>query len=341
MQRSTLTLLTLLGAFALLIWLAPVAVLTGFGGILTAVALRSLALPIARRTPLNEATSVLAVSLLILLLAAAGVWLAAEALMEEARQFAQRLPEAWQAASTRLRDLPGGAWIIEQIPSAGELGDAAGGAARTALAGLSGALGGLGTFVLILLLGVYLAADPATYRRGLLRLLAPSLRLRAARTLYATADTLRGWLLGQAFAMMVTGMLTFLGLWLLGVPLAGLLAVLSALFGFVPYVGPIVGGVPAVLIALGQDPSLVPWVVGLVLLVQNVEGNILTPLVQQRSADIPPALLLGAQLLFGGGLGILGVVLAAPVAAALVTAVRVGYVEAWVEPPDEEPAPTG
>jgi predicted PurR-regulated permease PerM len=161
------------------------------------------------------------------------------------------------------------------------------------------------------------------------------MRPRGEATLNAMAHALRGWLLGQMFAMVVSGTLTFLGLWALGVPLAGLLAILTAIFGFMPYIGPVIGSVPAMLIAASEDPSLVPWVIGLFVLVQNIEGNFLTPMVQKQSSDVPPALLLGAQALFGSGLGFLGVLLAAPIAAAGMAAIRVSYVEGWVEDPGD------
>ena len=331
MNHARATLFVLLAAVALLLWLAPDVLLALFAGLLLAIALRAAAVPIARRVPwVGEVGAVLGVSLVILVILGTGAWYGASALAEEARQFADDLPRAWAELTRRLGSLPGADRVREMLSGAAP--DASG-AASAALRGVSGTFGALGTALLVLIVGIYLAADPETYRGGFLRLLAPPLRPRAEATLDSVADTLRGWLLGQGFAMIVTGVLTFLGLWALGVPLAGLLSVITAIVGFIPYIGPIVGGLPAVLIALSQDPSLVPWVIALFFVVQNVEGNILTPLVQQRAADVPPVLLLAAQALFGSGVGIIGVVVAAPGAAAAMAAIRTGYVEAWVEDP--------
>jgi len=94
--------------------------------------------------------------------------------------------------------------------------------------------------------------------------------------------------------------------------------------------GPVIGGVPAVLLAMTEDPMLGLWVVGLILVVQTVEGNFLTPMVQARTADLPPALLLIVQVLTGALFGLLGVALAAPLSAMALVLVRRGYTEAWL-----------
>jgi predicted PurR-regulated permease PerM len=149
-------------------------------------------------------------------------------------------------------------------------------------------------------------------------------------TFNEAGTTLRGWLLGQAIGMIVAGTLTWIGLMLLGVPLAGLLGTIIAVLNFIPVIGPMIGAVPAVLLALTQAPSLALWVVGLVILVQTVEGNFLTPMVQSRTADLPPALLLVTQVLTGALFGLLGVALAAPLSALGMVLVRRGYVEGWL-----------
>ena len=100
---------------------------------------------------------------------------------------------------------------------------------------------------------------------------------------------------------------------------------------FIPVLGPVIGGVPAVLLAVTQDPILGAWVVGLIVLVQTVEGNFLTPMVQARTADLPPALLLIVQVLTGALFGLLGIALAAPLSAIGLVVVKHAYVEGWLE----------
>ncbi|TCH99664.1 AI-2E family transporter [Roseococcus sp. SYP-B2431] len=340
MSRTLLSALILLATLLVLFILTPGVLLVLFAGALLAVALRALAVPIAARLGVGEGWGVAAVALLALVLAGLAFWFAADALSAQADSFRQELPGLVQGVQERLSRYGWGRWIIEQVdprrlmPS----GETAGQVANYAVTSLGGLLGGLGDAVLILLLGLYLASDPATYRKAALCLVAPPARPRFRALLDEAGETLRGWLLGQLFAMAVTGLITGLGLWALGVPLAGLLALIAAIFGFIPYIGPVISVVPALLVALGEDPSLIPWVIGLFVLSQNVEGNLLTPMVQSRTADMPPAYLLGAQALMGSGFGLIGVVLAAPLAAVVMVAVKVGYVEGWVEAPAEPSA---
>lgn len=336
MRHEQATLLIALGAVALVAWLAPDVLLIVFAGCLLAVALRAAGVPLARRLNLAEHWGVMIVALLALVAIGLVLWFGFATLAGQAREFTQAAPRVLRDLAELLRDLPGAEWLKRNLSPEG-MQPSAQTAANVALAGVGGTLGALGNVLLVLLLGLYIGSDPTLYRRGALALLSPGLRPRGEATLNAMAHGLRGWLLGQMFGMTFTGVFTFLGLWALGVPLAALLAILSAVFGFMPYIGPVLGAVPAILIAASQDPSLVPWVVALYLASQNIEGNVLTPMVQKQASDVPPAVLLGAQALFGTGLGFLGILLAAPIAAAALAAIRVSYVEGWVEDPADTP----
>jgi predicted PurR-regulated permease PerM len=333
MSRSLISALVLLAALLVLFILVPGVLLVLFAGALLAVALRALAVPIADRLGIGEGWGVMIVSLLALVLLGLAFWFASDALSAQADSFRQQLPGLVDSVQERLSRYGWGRWLIEQvdprrlIPS----GDTAGTAATYAVSGLGGLLGGLGDVVLILLLGLYLASAPGPSRKAATSLLAPAARPRFLALLDEAGQSLRGWLLGQLFAMTVTGVFIGSGLWALGVPLAGLLGLIAAIFAFIPYIGPLISVVPALLVALGQDPSLVPWVIGLFVTSFTVEGNLLTPMVQSRTAHLPPAYLLGAQALMGSGFGLIGVALAAPFAALVLVAVKVGYVEGWVE----------
>jgi predicted PurR-regulated permease PerM len=123
--------------------------------------------------------------------------------------------------------------------------------------------------------------------------------------------------------MAINGTLTALGLWLLGVPLALTLGLLAALLNFIPNIGPIIAGVPAVLLALMHSPMQALYVVGLYLVLQSVDGYLLTPLVDRCTVSVPPALTLAAQMLLGG----LGLALASPLTAAAIVLVQKLYIE--------------
>ncbi|MFH5924501.1 AI-2E family transporter [Roseomonas xinghualingensis] len=333
-RHATATLLILLAVIALVGWAAPSFVLIIFASCLLAVALRAAGVPLAERLNIAPHWGVMIMALLALAAIGLLLWFGFAGLAAQIREFAEAAPRVLRDVVEMASGLPGADWLQRNITPE-QVQPSPQAAANIALAGVDNTLSALGNFLLVLLLGLYIGADPTLYRNGALALLSPGLRPRGEATLNAMAHALRGWLLGQMFAMAVSGALTFLGLWALGVPLAGLLSILTAIFGFIPYIGPVIGCVPAMLIAASEDPSLVPWVVGLFVLVQNIEGNFLTPMVQKQSSDVPPALLLGAQALFGSGLGFLGILLAAPIAAAAMAAIRVSYVEGWVEDPGD------
>ncbi|MDB5416166.1 MAG: hypothetical protein JWR10_4501 [Rubritepida sp.] len=333
MSRTLISCLTLLLVILILFCLAPGVLLVLFAGALLAVAIRAIACPLAERLGIGEGWGVLIVSLSAVALFGLAFWLAADALTAQADSFRQQLPQLMDRVQDRVSQYSWGRWVIGQVDPRRLIptGEAASQAASYAVSGLGGLLGGLGDVVLIVLLGLYLASDPEPYRKAALALVTPGARPRFLTLLNEAGGALRGWLAGQLFAMAVTGVFIGTGLWALGVPLAGLLGLIAAIFAFIPYIGPFISVVPALLVALGQDPSLVLWVIGLFVLSQNVEGNLLTPMVQSHTSHLPPAYLLGAQALMGTGFGLIGIVLAAPFAALIMVAVKIGYVEGWVE----------
>lgn len=197
--------------------------------------------------------------------------------------------------------------------------------------GFGGALSGVfeffGNIVVILFIGLYGAADPKLYKNGFLKLIPPANRKRMEEVLDENFETLKWWLVGQFFSMTVIGISTTIGLMMLDVPLAFILGVIAALFTFIPNIGPIAAAVPAILLSLTIDPKVALYVVILYLGTQTVESYFLTPLVQQKTIDLPPVLILATQILFGMTLGILGLAVAAPLTAVAIVATKMLYIE--------------
>ncbi|RAI55264.1 AI-2E family transporter [Roseicella frigidaeris] len=332
MTRAQGSVLVLVGLLLFLLWLVPEVPLLGFAAVLLALALRAGGEPLARRTGLPDWAAVLLVAALTVAALALAVWAAAGPLAEQATQLAQRLPQSLETLRGWLSGTAWGDWLLRQAEP-GQLisGSSAETAAQAAARAAGSTLGGLGNLVLVVLLALYLAVQPAGYLSGLRSLFDPRIDGRVQETLAEIGHTLRGWLLGQAFAMIVAGTLTWLGFWALGIPLAGLLAAIIGLLNFIPVLGPVIGGVPAVLLAMTEQPVLGLWVVGVIVAVQTIEGNFLTPMVQSRTADLPPALLLIVQVLTGALFGLLGVALAAPLSALGLVLAKKVYVEGWLE----------
>lgn len=192
---------------------------------------------------------------------------------------------------------------------------------------------GIADFVLVLVGAIFMAGNPDVYRRGFLLLVPGKAEAVAAQALDDSGAGLRGWMLGQAISSLVVAALTWIGLLLLGVPAAGGLGVIAGLLDVIPMVGPIIAGVPAVLLAFTVSPLTALWTLLLFLAIQQLQGNFLQPMIQKHAVDIPPALLLFAVLAFGLLFGFLGVLLAAPLTIVSFILVRRVYVEAILGKP--------
>lgn len=281
-----------------------------FAAILVAVLLRAAADLLERVTPLRGRWSVSLACLLVGAALAAFLWLMGSQIRTQAVLLVEQLPSLMEAAE----DWLGFDDLGEEVR--GQLGDMAmdGGVATNVASTSALFLEAAANTLIVLATGVYIALAPGLYRAGLLKLLPQPRQEQADETLEATGRALRLWLLGQLVAMALVGTLTTLGLWLLGIPSALALGVLAGALEFVPFVGPLVSAVPAIALGLAEGPTTALWVIGLYAVIQLVEGNLITPLVQQHAVDLPPPLTIFAILAFGVLFGPLGILLATPLA---------------------------
>jgi predicted PurR-regulated permease PerM len=178
----------------------------------------------------------------------------------------------------------------------------------------------------VLFVGVFLAIKPHWYRDKFALLFPSSTRSRVSEILDDIGETLWNWLQGRVATMFITGVGTGIVLWLLGIPLAFTLGVITGLLTFIPNIGGILALMLAMLVALSQGPSTVMWVVIAYGVLQFIESNVVTPLIQQHQTSVPPPVLLSAQLMMGVMTGFLGVLVATPLVAATIVVVRDAYV---------------
>jgi predicted PurR-regulated permease PerM len=190
----------------------------------------------------------------------------------------------------------------------------------------------------VFFVGIFLAADPGTYRRGALLLVPPARRPRVDEVLGEIGETLLRWLSGRLLLMAAIGVLSWVGLLLLGVPLALALALIAGLLSFIPNIGPVVSAVPAMLIAASVTPMLAVWVAVLYLAIQTAETYLLEPFVVRKTVDLPAATNIGFQLLMGTWLGVPGLTVATPLLAALTVAITRFYVEDALGDPQPDEA---
>jgi predicted PurR-regulated permease PerM len=205
---------------------------------------------------------------------------------------------------------------------------------------VSTALGALTSMVMILVIGIFLAVEPRLYERGF----AWMLPMRSRDSFYRTASemgaVLRRLMAGRLIGMAVEGFGTWFLLWAGGVPMAALLGILTGLLAFIPNIGAIISGVLIVLAGFSVGVEAGLWAIGVYVIVQVVDGYLIVPYVARKTVDLAPALVLGAQLLFGALFGIMGLALADPIIAMIKTALQRKSVEdhgSAALPPGEQP----
>ena len=308
-------------------WFAADALLLIFACILCAVLLYKLSSMLAQRLPMRRQFALALVVLLLFAVIGLGGWAMAPQISEQSGLLAEAVPKALQKLHSVVNEYPLLKKIMAGLPKPEQLVKQMSSLVPNAGLFFGGVLGAIGNVVIILFVGIYFAASPRLYTNGVIKLIPQSKRPRARQVVDEIGSTLSNWLLGKSVSMLIVGTATSIGLSLLGVPLALILGIIAGLLDFVPYLGPIMAGVPAVLIAFSISPDLALYTVLLFTGVQLVEGYLLQPLIESRAVDLPPALTIVMQLVFGTLFGFAGVALATPLAAALKVLVQMLYVE--------------
>ncbi|CAN5881010.1 AI-2E family transporter [soil metagenome] len=323
-SRAGLVLLGILAA--VFFWFAGRLLLLVFAGVLFAIFLRTGAGFLSKYLRLPSGWSLLLFVLLLLGGATTAGWLFAPSLAEQARDLTEAVPKAYSQLTDRLRETTWGGWVLDQVEE-GQNAQEDGAMVGHATTAAWRLIDGIVAFVVVLFVGLYLAVDPQAYVRGVLRLVPMARRRRAGEVLYATGYQLRWWLLGQLLSMIVVGLIMGIGLAFIGVPLAFALGVLAGLLEFIPTIGPPLAVIPALLLALVDEPQKALYVLILYAALQIIESYLLTPLVQQRAVHLKPVVTITAQVFFAWTFGAIGILIAVPLIAAVQVAVQMWYVE--------------
>ena len=307
--------------------LAADALLLVFACILCAILLYKLSEIVARKLHMKRK---LALALVVVLLGAIigfGSWAMAPQISEQSGKLAKEIPAAIERLQGEVQQHPILRRIVAELPPPEQIVKQMGTMVPNAGLFFGGVVGALGNVVIILFVGIYFATSPQLYTNGLVRLVPQSKRPRAREVQRELGQTLSSWLLGKAASMLIVGVVTSVGLSLLGVPLALMLGIIAGLLDFIPYLGPVMAGIPAVLLALSISPDLALYTLLLFVGIQMVEGYVLQPLIEAKAVDLPPALVIVMQLVFGTLFGFAGVALATPLAAGLAVLVKMLYIE--------------
>jgi predicted PurR-regulated permease PerM len=300
-----------------------------FAAILLAIFLHGLAKIARRYLRLSEGTSVLLAAAILLAILGISVWLLAPSVAEQIKHLRDELPISARKASAYISSFSWGRLIIEQMPSADDVLQMINNSSVLSRVGgyFSTTVGAVANFFLMVLLAIYLASEPKVYIRGFTKLFPRERRKRVREILYQIGETLQWWLVGKGASMLFIGVLTWVGLWILGVPLSLTLGLIAGLFSFVPNFGPILSAVPAILLAFIDSPMKALYVLILFIVVQLIESNLVTPIIERRTVELPPVLTIIAQLALSILIGGAGLILATPLLAVIMVLVQTIYIQ--------------
>lgn len=315
----------------LLIWRLASVWLLLFAAVLFGVALRAISLWLKDRTgmPLWAATMIW--TLLVLGLLAAFAYFVAASLASQLNDLAERIPRALES----LREWASGISFLQPVARDVEsLVEGEGGAGSgvtqyfgRALDATRVTLGTLANVLVVIVLAIYTSLDGRRYASGLVRLAPPSWRDTARELVDAWGTALPWWLAGRLLSMIVVAIMVSVGLLITGVPLPFMLGLIAGLFSFVPFLGPLISVVPAILVALTESTSALIAVLIVYGIVQLLESYLITPLIEKKTVSVPLFPLVAAQLVMGSLLGIGGIMFATPLLLTFAVAVQIVYLK--------------
>lgn len=320
------------------VWVAAEVLLLVFAASLVAVLLNAAARVLVRylHLPRGIALAIVLASLISML--TLGGYFLAPRISAQIDQLTTTIPRALTVFEDYLASRSWGRAVLDQVPAPQEMMNSASEMLMQAHMLFSGAFGAVINFIIILFVGMYLAAQPRLYINGVLRLLPKKKRVRGEEVFAELGRTMELWLLGKFISMTVVGSMGALGLWLLDVPLAITLGLLAGLLDFIPYLGPVMAGIPALLIAFSESPLTALYVLFLFIGLQLMEGYLISPLVERKTVSLPPAVTISMQVTLGLFFGLLGVALASPLAASLFVLVTMLYVQDTLHDPVKTPS---
>lgn len=294
-----------------------------FAGTLIAVLFRGLSAFIQRKTKWKEGICV-AISIIGILLLVAGLfWLIGAKVQTQVAELMETLPKTIDNAQEKLNSTAIGEKITDKLSSKSSMDKAQGFAGQF----FQSTFGVFGDIYVILFMGIFFTISPETYTKGIVQLIPLKGQKKAEEVVDKLGQQLRNWLKGKFFSMFIVFVLTAIGLAIIGMPLWLVLALLAGLLSFIPNFGPLLALIPAVLVGLMQSPETALLVAGLYILIQFIESNFITTFVQKKLLNMPPALIIIAQLIMGALTGGWGLVLATPLTVIVIVLVQELYLK--------------
>jgi predicted PurR-regulated permease PerM len=334
---TRVVIVVLVALVPVLVWFLFDVILIVIGAILVAVLLRLVAEPFTHWAKFPETIALICSGLLTVAAVAGAGYLFGTQVDTELTDVMQRANSAVTNIMHHLQTSPTGKVILQHIQGGG------GFSFPSFLSSVfSVSISFLEAVVVTVIGGFYLAAQPALYRSGLGKLFPRHMREEVNETVDDIGVGLRLWLIGQLIQMLLIGGLSTAAVWVIGLPSPLALGVIAGLAEFVPYVGPLIAAVPAILVASTQGLNAVLWTIVAYLVIHQIEGNLVVPLIQRQLIYIPPAVMLLGIVTILFAFGGVSVIFAGPIAVIVFIAIKKLYVreglgERTVLPGEDKP----
>jgi len=250
---------------------------------------------------------------------AVAVWIVVPPAAREATDLAKSLPGYWQEGQRRLEtaaaDYP---WIIERLQKvdlAKEVASRGGQVVRALGALAASAVSAIFGLVVLAMAVIFTLLKPGPLVDGILGLVPKAHAQKARDVATKMAQKVRAWLWGIVLLMIAVGLMVWAGLSIVGLPYAFLFGALAGLLEVVPTIGPILSAVPPCLLALAQEPRMALWVIVIFIAANQIENNLLVPVIMSRRLELHPVSLLLGFLVMTSLFGLFGALVATPAVA--------------------------
>jgi len=319
---QTVAIGALLIVVILIVRIAFNVLLMALAGALIAIYFHGLGDLIQRKTKLNRKFAMALSIAGTFILVGALLWFIGAKIQTQVAELSNTLPHTISTAKAKLGETPAGQKVLEYSS-----GDNSKKLLDTATSFFNTSFGVLGDLYIILFLGIFFTASPSMYKDGMLVLVPKQHHATGKNIIDRISLSLKGWLKGMLYSMVLITILITLGLTIIGIPVAMILGLITGILEIIPNLGPLIAMIPGVLLALTISTNTAVIVALLYIISQTIVANIVTPLIQKKMINLPPALTLISQLIMGTLSGALGIILAVPLLAIVIILVDELYVK--------------
>ncbi|GEN74295.1 AI-2E family transporter [Chryseobacterium hagamense] len=303
-----------------------------FASVVLAVLLISIAMKMKGWLKIKYGFALTITVLLIVVLTAGTGFLIYPSLNEQAAQLQKDIPQSVDQLRENLSHTSWGKDLLKNIKDPGEMvNDNKKDIVNSTTAVFSATLSSLANTFVVLVIALFFAADPHLYKKGFLYLIPDRSVRKTDELINKCYETLANWLKGKFLSMMVVGVLTYIGLIILDFPIPLVLSLIAMVLTFIPNIGPIIAMVPAMLIGLVNGPEQALYAAALYMIVQTLESYLITPYINKKAVDLPPALTLAWQVFLGIFLGGIGLFMATPLLAVIFVLVNDLYIKGYLK----------